>query len=251
MHFVTVYFVAVFGDLIQWKRFIFFFSYKRKTFLFQPVCVCVCVTVCLCVCVCECELSPLSFGMFVGIFWHFRSNVLICARRRRRRRRCRCRRLSLARIVLLDFLFAFGFAFLHPHTDKRTYRERERERECDSREVFGDKISSLAKFALCLQIILDFTISFSPCLSIYFSPSLSLPVYLLLFLCLLCLFFNSNPLAKTITRYKVNNNNNNNTSHNINNNNTNNVRVRHCNAQWGKCRKNLSANRQILIEWIY
>lgn len=250
MHFVTVYFVAVFSDLIQWKRFIFFFSYKRKTFLFQPVCVCVCVTVCLCVCVlcvCECELSPLSFGMFVGIFWHFRSNVLICARRRRRRRRCRCRRLSLARIVLLDFLFAFGFAFLHPHTDKRTYRERE------SESVTRVRFSA-TKFRLLLNsrfVYKSYWILRSPCLSIYFSPSLSLPVYLLLFLCLLCLFFNSNPLAKTITRYKVNNNNNNNTSHNINNNNTNNVRVRHCNAQWGKCRKNLSANRQILIECIY
>lgn len=151
---------------------------------------------------------------------------------------------------VVGFFICFWFRVSSP-SHRQAHIQRERERECDSREVFGDKISSLAKFALCLQIILDFTISFSPCLSIYFPPSLSLPVYLLLFLCLLCLFFNSNPLAKTITRYKVNNNNNNNTSHNINNNNTNNVRVRHCNAQWGKCRKNLSANRQILIECIY
>lgn len=226
-----------------------FFSYKRKTFLFQPVCVCVCVTVCLCVCAsASCRRFHLAcllafFGISGVMSWYAHADADaaddadVAASR------------SLALCCWIFYLLLVSRFFTLTQTSAHT--ERERERECDSREVFGDKISSLAEFALCLQIILDFTISFSPCLSIYFSPSLSLPVYLLLFLCLLCLFFNSNPLAKTITRYKVNNNNNNNTSHNINNNNTNNVRVRHCNAQWGKCRTNLSANRQILSECIY
>lgn len=140
---------------------------------------------------------------------------------------------------VVGFFICFSFCVSSPaRRQAPIQKEEERERVCVLREDCGDKISSssLAKFALCLQIILDFMISFSPCRSLFLS--LSLYVYLLLFLWLFCFFINSNPLAKTITRYKVNNNNN--TSYNINNNNTNNVRARSCsscNAQWGKCRK--------------